>query len=128
MSLYARIAALLVIVAAIGAAWWKLEVALDNREKQGYERRAAEDKAAADAQTARIRELQRATEKRYIVQATAREKLVIKTVREIHEAAAPLADCLVPTGVRVRLNSLAASFGADDSTAPSDSGEPVRRP
>jgi hypothetical protein len=74
------------------------------------------------AQTARNLELQRAAEKRYVVQQDARDRFIVTTVREISDAASPLAACPVPESVRVRLNAVRAcalgnspaSCGADD--------------
>jgi hypothetical protein len=74
------------------------------------------------AQTARNLELQRAAEKRYVVQQDARDRFIVTTVREISDAASPLAACPVPESVRVRLNAVracalgnsASSCGADD--------------
>jgi hypothetical protein len=49
VSLYARLAALVVLL-AIAAGWWKFDRILAAREEVGYQRRAAEDAAAAQAQ------------------------------------------------------------------------------
>lgn len=78
----------------------------------------------AEAQTARNRDLQRAAEVRYTVQAEARTRFITRTVKEIHEVAAPLADCRVPDAVRVRL-SAAAACASGDTPATDCPGEPV---
>jgi hypothetical protein len=117
MSLYARLIALAILLIAAAGVWWKFERVIDRAEERGYMRRAAEDKAAAEAQTERNRELQRATEKKYVVQAEAREEFIAVTVREIHEAAAPLADCRVPDAVRLRLDAAARCALGDSAAA-----------
>jgi hypothetical protein len=76
----------------------------------------AELKAAAEAQTARNRELQRAAEIRYTVTSQVREKWFVATVKEIGHAAAPLAACPVPRDL-VRLLNSAASCARGDSPA-----------
>lgn len=47
MSLYARLAALVLVVLAIGAAWWKFDRMLAAAEARGYERRVGEEQAAS---------------------------------------------------------------------------------
>lgn len=117
MSLYARLAAALMIVLAIVAAWWKVDRMFAAAEARGYDRRAAEDKAAAEAQTTRMRELQRAAELRYVVQAEGRDHFFVTTIREIRDAAAPLAACPLPDAVRVRLNQAAQCARGDSQAA-----------
>jgi hypothetical protein len=73
--------------------------------------------AAAEAQTARNRELQRATEIRYTVQAQARERFFVTTVKEIRHAAAPLAACSMPDAARVLLNDARACAIGDPAAA-----------
>jgi hypothetical protein len=82
----------------------------------GYDKRASEDKVAADQQAQRNRDLQRQAELHYVVQREAQEKFIVTTVKEIHEAAAPLVSCPVPEPVRVRLNA-AARCALGDSPA-----------
>lgn len=119
MSLYARLAALIVIVLAIAGAWWKFDRMLAKADAAGYERRAQEDKDAADKQTAGNRELGRLAEMHVQALATKREQFFTKAEKEIHDAAAPLATCPVPEPVRVRLNAaLACAIG--DSPAACD--------
>lgn len=117
MSIYARLAALVVLVLAIAGAWWKLETALDAREQRGYERRVGEDKAAAEAQTSRNRELQRATELKYTVVAQGQDRFFVTTVREIYDASEPLAACPLPGPVRLRLNAAGACVLGDSAAA-----------
>jgi Flp pilus assembly protein TadB len=80
--------------------------------------------AAAEAQTARNRELQRASEKRYTVQAQARERFFVTTVKEIRHAAAPLAACPVPADA-IRLLNDAAAGARGDSAAACGAGDSV---
>jgi hypothetical protein len=77
-----------------------------NQREIGRQEARAELKAAAEAQTRRMYELQRAAEKRYTVQAEARERFIVTTVTEIRDATASLAAC--PLGPAVRLLNDAA--------------------
>ena len=124
MSLLPWWAKALILAALLAAAGWAVHTYNDHLREQGREEVRAEwtvDREAArktvEAQRERNIELQRAAEKRYVVQAQVRDRYIIQTVKEIHEAAAPLAACPVPSGVRVRLNSLAACARADSTTA-----------
>jgi hypothetical protein len=63
---------------------------------------------AAQEQAERNRELQRQAELHYVVSREARERFQVVTIREIHDASAPLAACPLPDRVRLRLNALAA--------------------
>ncbi len=90
----------------------------------GYERRAAEDKAAAEAQTARNRDNFRQSELRYTAAAELRDRFIVTTVREIRDAAAPLADCRLPEPVRLRLGA-AAECARGDSPGTDCAGQPV---
>ena len=83
----------------------------------GYQKRAAEDKAAADAQTTRNRELQRAAELRYVVKGETQDHFFTTTITEIRHDAAPLAACPVPEPVRVRLNAAAACARGDSASS-----------
>lgn len=117
MSLYARLAALALVLAALAGLWWKADRMLAAAEQRGYDRRAQEDKVVIDAQATRNRELQRAAEKRYVVQGQTRDRWFVTTVKEISDAAAPLAACPVPEPVRVRLNAAAACASGDSPAA-----------
>jgi hypothetical protein len=124
MSLYARLAAGVLIVLAIAAAWWKVDHVLAAREEVGYQRRAAEDGAAANAQAARNRDLQRAAELRYIVAAEPRDRFFVTTVREIRHDTDNLAACVLTPGAVRRLHD-AAACARGDSAAACGPGEPV---
>jgi hypothetical protein len=125
VSLYARIAAGILIALAVAGLWWKVDRVLAAREQRGYDRRAQEDKTAADAQASRNRELQRAAEMRYTVAAQTRDRFFVTTVKEISDAAAPLAACPVPEPVRVRLNAANECARGD---SPASCGAPVQVP
>jgi ABC-type sugar transport system substrate-binding protein len=88
MSLTARLAAALLLVLALAAGCWKV---IHNADQRGYQRAKAEDKAAADELTARNRELMRQAELRYVVKRDAQDRFFVTTVKEIRDAAAPLA-------------------------------------
>jgi hypothetical protein len=79
------------------------------------------------AHAARNRELQRAAEKAYVVQAEVRDRFLVTTVREISDAAAPLAACPVPESVRVRLNAVRAC-ALSDSSAACGADDPLPKP
>lgn len=127
MSLYARLAALLVIVLALAGVWWKADRMLAAADQRGYDRRATEDKTAADAQAAKNRDLQRAAELRYVVQGETRDRFFVTTVKEIRDAAAPLASCPVPADV-VRLLNDAARCARGDSEAACGPAGPLPAP
>jgi len=114
MSLTARLIAIGLLVLAISAGCWKVYHAIDSR---GYQRAKAEDKAAADAQAARNREMQRAAELRYTVAAEARDRYIIETVTEVRHAAESLAACPVPDRLRGLLNDAAACARGDPASA-----------
>lgn len=114
MSLTARIVAILLVCAALIAGWWRLTA---HYEAKGYTRAQAEAKAAADAQTTRNRELQRAAEIRYTVTAQARERFIVQTVKEVHHAAESLATCPVPRDAVRLLNDAAACARGDSAGA-----------
>jgi hypothetical protein len=71
------------------------------REEGRAEIRAA-DKAAAEAQTKRNLELQRAAEMRYTVKAETRERFITKTITEVRHATAALAACPVAPAACLR--------------------------
>lgn len=125
MSIYARLALVLVIVASIAAAWWKFEHALNAREARGYARAQQEAKEVADAQAQRNRDLQRAAELRYTVQTEARDRFITKTVTEVRYATQPLAACPVPVDA-VRLLNDAATCASENRPASCGAGEQMR--
>lgn len=87
------------------------------RRDEGRQERAEETRIAAEEQTAKNRDLQRAAEKRYVVQAETRTRYLTKTTTEVRYAAAPLASCPVPEPARVQLNAAAACARGDPAAA-----------
>lgn len=81
---------------------------------------------AVQEQAQRNRDLQRQAELRYVVRGETRDRFFVETVKEIQHAAAPLAACLVPEPVRVRLN--AANACARDLAAACGAADEVPRP
>lgn len=114
------------VVIVGGVILWNGYIGGERREAFAAGQKDAQDKAkvVADAQAERNRELQRAAEKRYVVQAGIRERFIVTTVKEIRDAAAPLATCPVPDGVRLRLNALGAC-ARGDSPGSCGADEPV---
>ena len=107
----------------LGAVAWKASYDEDLREEGRAECREA-GRVATEAQTARNRELQRAAEQRYVVQAATRDRFITRTITEVHHAAAPLATCPVPEPVRLRITA-AAACARDDSGAACGAGAAV---
>jgi hypothetical protein len=114
MSLLYRAIAAAALLAVLTAAYfgWR-----DQQRDIGRQEVRAELKAQAEAQTARNRELQRASEIRYTVTSQVREKWFVATVKEVSHAAAPLAACPVPDDVRRLLNSAAECARRDPGAA-----------
>jgi len=116
VSLTARLAALLVILLALSGAAWKLHHA-------GYTSAKAEMAAEAQIQKDRNLELQRASEKRYTVNAEVRDRFIIETITEVRHETDNLRACVLTPAARGLLNAAAACA---DSPASCSSGEPVR--
>lgn len=94
---------------------------------EGRQEVRAEYQAQALAQAERNRELQRAAEKRYVVQAEARERVITETIVEVRHAAESLAACPVPEPAR-RLLNRAAECAREDrpaSCGPGDGLQPA---
>jgi len=72
---------------------------------------------AAQEQATRNRDLQRAAELRYVVRGETRDRYFVTTVKEIHDAAAPLAACPVPEPLRLRINAAIDCAGSDSSAS-----------
>jgi hypothetical protein len=125
MSLYARLAALIVIVLAIAGAWWRFDHMLAAADKAGYDRARAEDNAAMQAQRDRNLDLQRAAEKNYVVQAGIRDHFIVETITEVRHETANLAACQLTPGA-VRLFNDAADCARSDRSASCGHDEPVR--
>jgi hypothetical protein len=95
----------------------------DQQRDIGRQEVRAELKAAAEAQTARNRELQRAAEIRYTVTSQVREKWFVATVKEIRDASESLAACPVPESVRVLVNDAIACAVTDPPAACGTAGK-----
>lgn len=116
-------AALIVLGALALVAWDTARI--KRAEARGDTRARAELKAQADAQTDRNRELQRAAETRYTVQAGVREEFIGYTIKEIRHVAAPLASCALPADA-IRLLRNAAACANSDTPSTCSTGQPVR--
>lgn len=127
MSATARAVIVLAILGAIAAAWWKFDRMLAAADAAGYKRHQQEAQALADQQAQSNRDLQRAAELRYTVQAGVREEFITQTVTEVRYVTNHLAACPVgPAGV-LRLNA-AAQCAREDRPAACGPGEPLRGP
>lgn len=121
MSMYARAVAVLLLVAALVAGWWRLTA---HHERIGYDRRKAEDEAAMELQREANRGRLRTAETQYAAQAEVRERFIAVTVKEIQHATASLAACPVPDPV-VRLLNDAAECAGKDRPATCGADKPV---
>jgi hypothetical protein len=116
--------ALAAVVAALTAGYFGWQ---DHQRDIGREEARSEAKAAATAQTQRMRDLQRAAELRYTVTSQVREKWFVATVKEIRDAAAPLASCPVPDRAVGLLNA-ARECASGDPAAACGAGDGVPAP
>lgn len=110
--------ALLLGIALGGTGAWKVQ----NWRAAGVQLKLQQ---AADAQAERNRELQRAAEKRYTVQAEIRDRFIVETVTEIRHDTENLAACVLTPAAGDRLRR-AAACARGDSAAACGVGEPVR--
>lgn len=122
MSIYARAVIVLAILGAVAAAWWKFDRALAAADARGYARAQAEAHAAAEAQAARNRDLQRAAELRYTVNAQARDRVITEIQTEVRYVTLHLETC--PLGsAAVRLLNRAAQCAREDRSAACGAGD-----
>lgn len=124
MSIPARIALLVALLAAGAFGWSRLTA---HYEGVGYARAQAEATAVAEAQAQRNKDLQRAAELRYTVQAGVREEFIVTTVKELAHETADLASCRLSPGARRLLND-AAECARADRPAACGAGEPLPGP
>lgn len=110
--------------ALLAAAWWGLSRWQESLREEGRAEVRAAVAAEANAQRQRNLDLQRAAEKRYVVQAEVRERVITQTITEVHYAAAPLATCPVPADV-VRLLNRASRCAGEGGPAACEPGGPV---
>lgn len=126
---YAKVAIGAVVIVG-GVILWNGYIGGERREAFAAGQKDAQDKArvVADAQAERNRELQRAAEKRYVVQAGVRDRFIVQTVREVRHATVHLATCPVGAdGVRL-LNDAAACAREDrPATCGADASVPSPR-
>jgi arginine exporter protein ArgO len=104
--------------------WAALAHHNESMREQGRVEVREQTRQAAEAQATRNRELQRAAELRYTVQAEARERVIVETVTEVRYATQSLAACPVPADA-VRLFNHAAGCTRTDLAAPCGAGQPV---
>ena len=118
---YRWLIAAVTAAALLGAAWWGLHRWQESLREEGRAEVRAAVEAEADAQRQRNLDLQRAAEKRYVVQAEVRERVITQTITEVHYAAAPLASCPVPADV-VRLLNRASRCAGEGGPAACEPG------
>jgi hypothetical protein len=119
-----RILIALALAAVLAFAGWKLYRAGGDAVRVEWAAERERMAAEVAAQAERNRELQRAAEKRYVVQAGMRDRFIVKTVTEVRYAAAPMASCPVPAAARSMLNA-AAACARGDSAASCGADQPV---
>ena len=128
MSLYARLALLAAAVLLVLGIGWAIRHDGIKAGRAEVQAKWDKDRARLDkemqAQRERNRELQRAAERNYVVQAGVRDRFITETITEVRYAAAPMAACPVPEPVRLRLNAAAACARGDRSAA-CDADQPV---
>jgi hypothetical protein len=88
---------------------------------------AVAQERASQAQTARNLELQRAAERKYVVQQDARDRFHTVTVKEISREAAPLAACPVPPDA-IRMLNAARDCALGNSPASCGADDPLHKP
>lgn len=116
---------LAVIAAAVAAVLWGYHLWAESLREDGREEIRAEHAEAARAAETRMRELARAAEVRYVVQAEARDRFITKTLTEVRHAAAPLVSCVLPADA-VRLLNDANACASDPTAAACGGPGPVR--
>jgi len=114
VSLYARLAALVLVITVITAGCWKV---IHDADRRGYQRAQAEYAAALQEQKDRNHDLQRQAEKRYSVQSETRDRFITQTIREVRHASESLAACPVPPDLRRLLHGAAACARGDSAAA-----------
>lgn len=96
----------------------------DGLREEGRVEVREEVRIASEAQTASNRELGRLAELHLSTISTKQEKFFATVSKEISHAAAPLASCVLPEPVRLRLNS-AAACARSDTASSCGSDDPV---
>jgi hypothetical protein len=128
VSLYARLAALAVILLALAGVAWKLHhsgyVAGKAEIQAQWDAERVQLKAETQAQADRNRDLQRASELRYTVQAGVRERVIIETITEVRHETANLAACVLTPAARGLLQR-AADCASGDTPSACGADQPV---
>jgi hypothetical protein len=128
VTLYARLAALLVILAALGALYWKGYTS----GKQTVQAEWAIEREAANEKARETRERNRTTaltaEKIYIDREKVRTEFLVTTQKEVINETANLATCALDAG-DIRVLNAAANRIREDRPAPAnpDNALPVTR-
>lgn len=97
------------IAAVFGAIWWYGQ----SKHDEGYNARRIEDEAAAEVQREANRSTAREAEEKESVKTVYRDRFIIKTIREIRDAATPLAACPLPADVQRLLGDAATCAKSD---------------
>jgi hypothetical protein len=114
MSLQARAIAAVLLALALIAGWWRLTA---HYERIGYDRRKAEDEAAAELQREANRGRAVQAETKQAAQAQIRERYIVTTVKELVHETDNLAACVLTPAARQRLHDAAACASQDRSAA-----------
>jgi hypothetical protein len=128
VTLYARLAALLVILAALGALYWKGYTNGEKSEaaKSAIEREAANEKARETRERNRTTALQ--AEKVYIDRERVRTEFLVSTQKEVIYETANLATCALDAGDVGLLNAAANRIREDRPAAANpDNAMPATR-
>ena len=120
-----RLLIALVLVAVLGFSHFSMYRKGRADVRQAWDAAKVTQERAAQEQAARMRELQRQAELHYTVQAEARDRFIVQTVREVRHASESLAACPLPADLRGLLHG-AAACARGDSAAACGPGEPVR--
>ena len=128
MTLYARLAALLVILAALSAGMWKAYTMGKNtvRAEWAIEREAANEKARESRERNRTTAL--TAEKIYIDRERVRTEFLVTTMKEVTHETANLATCALDAGDVGLLNAAAhRAFENRPAAAGADNALPTTR-
>lgn len=113
-SLQARAIASVLLVVAIVAGWWRLTA---HYERIGYERRQAEDDAAAQVQREANRGRVVQAEAKQAAQSEVRDRYIVTTVKELVHETDNLRACVLTPAARQRLHDAARCAGQDRPAA-----------
>jgi hypothetical protein len=122
VSLYARIAAIALLCAALIAGWWRLTA---HYETIGYDRRKAEDDAATELQREANRGKSRTAETKYAASAEVRERFIVTTVKELVHETDNLGACVLTPAAIKRMRDT-AQCASEDRPSSCGAGDAVR--